>query len=439
MRVKRSMGAKSALPRRTPRVRLQRLVAAAVLLAGVAVAANLNYWRRHSRSGSAAAVTAAAGPAAAVETERLRSYLRENPTDVAARFRLSQRYSESAEYPRALAELAILERAQPKNAEVYLRQAMVHKYAGQLTEAEAAARRALQLQPANGPAREWLGEVYLAEGRAHEALDEFQRSLKRTPDSYFALMGKARALEQLFISRFAIAPAQVVAPVEEAVRLDPNNPWGVVTLARMTFNYLMRPEPAEKLAKRAAELDARDAEPYIILAEIALHRPATAENLRQVGVYAYEAAQRAPRDARPPAQLGRALLRQNEPAEAAKLLERSLALGSTPETVYQLSIAYRRAGNAERARYFGGIYEHWNTFMERRKTLLGNVQREPGKADHYYALAKLYLEEHAPDPAQTWLEKAKSLAAADPRYSRMMAQLRQLRASGSPAPPLPLP
>lgn len=433
----------TALPLRTPRTRLQRLVAAALLLAGVAVAANFIYWRQHFRPGAAAhgaaAATTAAGAVATAETERLRGYLLEHPTDVAARFRLSQRYCESAEYPRALAELAILERAQPENAEVYLRQAMVHKYAGQLTEAEASARRALALQPADGAAREWLGEVYLAEGRAHEALDAFQRSLARKPDSYFALMGKARALEQLFISRYAIAPAQVVEPVEKAVRLDPDNPWGVVTLARMTFNYLMRPEPAEKLARRAAELDPRDVEPYIILAEIALHRPATAENLRLVGVYAYEAAQRAPRDARPPAQLGRALLRQNEPAEAAKLLERSLAMGSTPETVYQLSLAYRRAGNAERARYYSGIYQRWNDFMERRKTLLGNVQREPRKADHYYALARLYLEEHAPDPAQAWLEKAKSLAAADPRYPQMMAQVRQLRASGNAAPPLPLP
>jgi cytochrome c-type biogenesis protein CcmH/NrfG len=301
-------------------------------------------------------------------------------------------------------------------------------------------RRALRLRPEYDAAREWLGEIYLDQGRSEEALAVFSQCLKRKPESYFALMGKARALEQLYIARYAIGASQVVAPVEKAVQLDPSNPWGVLTLARMKFNYLLQADPAEKLALRAAELEPRNPEPYIILAEVALHRPSTPENLRQAGLYAYEAAQRDPRDHRPPYQLGRALLKQNEPAEAAKLLERSVAMGASPEAIYQLSQAYRRSGNAERARYYGDIYQRWNDFMERRKTLLGNLRREPRQVEHYYALARLYLEAGAPDPAENWLEKARHLERKkDARYDRLIAQVQRMRETKSDAPVLPLP
>jgi tetratricopeptide (TPR) repeat protein len=251
-------------------------------------------------------------------------------------------------------------------------------------------------------------------------------------------MGKARAYEQLYISRDPVGLSQMTQPVEKAVRLEPNNPWGVVTLARMTFNYLARPDPAEKLALRAAELNPHDPEPYIILSEIALYRPSTPETLRKAGFYAYQAAQRDPRDWRPPYELGRALLRQNEPVEAAQLLERSVAIQPMPEAIYQLSLAYGRAGNTERARYYGGIYQRWNDFMERRKALLAEVQREPGHPDHYYRLAELYLKADAPEPAENWLKKARVLDPKDARYDRLVNQVRRLRKSAGHASILPL-
>ena len=67
-------------------------------------------------------------------------------------------------------------------------------------------------------------------------------------------MGKARALEQRFISSLPVGLSEMTAPVEKAVRIQPDNPWGLVTLARMTFNYQVRPDPAEKLALPAGRL-----------------------------------------------------------------------------------------------------------------------------------------------------------------------------------------
>ena len=169
-----------------------------------------------------------------------------------------------------------------------------------------------------------------------------------------------------------------------------------------------------------------------------IYRPATPENLKQAGLHALQAARRDPRDWRPPFQLGRALLKQNEPAEAAKLLEQSVKMQATPDAVYQLSLAYARAGNTERAKHYGGIYQRWNDFAERRKVLLGEVQREPREVGHYYRLAELYLKASAPDPAENWLKKAQALKKDDRRFGRMMAQVRRLRESGSDAPLLPV-
>ena len=81
-------------------------------------------------------------------------------------------------------------------------------------------------------------------------------------------------------------------PVEQAVQGEPNNPEGLTMLARMKFVYAQRPDEAEKLALRAAELDPGSARPYIILTQIALSRPPTPENLRRAGECAYEAGRR---------------------------------------------------------------------------------------------------------------------------------------------------
>jgi tetratricopeptide (TPR) repeat protein len=424
------------------RARVLLLVAGG--LAGVAGASNYAYWQRASSSRAAAATRTARGnadpaaPLRAVEIGQLREHLAQAPTDAPARFRLAELYFTQKEYPRALLELEILQRAQPDNPEVYLRRAMAQKYAGDLREAEQSVRRALALRPQDPAAREWLGEVFLGQGRFDEALAQFNRCLKKDPNSYFSLMGKARALEQRFIWRLPVGLTEMTAPVEKAVRLQPDNPWGVVTLARMTFNYLARPDPAEKLALRAAELDPRDPEPYLILAEIALYRPATPENLKQAGLYALQASRRDPTDWRPPYQLGRALLKQNEPAEAAKLLEQSVKMQATPEAVYQLSLAYGRSGNTEQAKHYGAIYQRWNDFVERRKVLLGNVQRAPLEVEHYYRLAALYLKEQAPDPAENWIKKAQALKKDDTRFRRMLAQVRRLRETESDAPLLPV-
>jgi tetratricopeptide (TPR) repeat protein len=369
----------------------------------------------------------------------LAQHLAEHPEDRRARFALAETYFKLRDYPRSLAELKTLERQQPRNSEVFLRRAVVLKYSGDPTGAERAIRRALALEPESQRALEWLGEIYLDQGRNGRALEVFERCLKAQPDSVFALMGKGRALEQLLRARHPIRIESVIRPVERAVQVDPQNAEGLTTLARLLFTFQEKADEAEALALRAAALDPGSAQPYLILAQIALARPPTAENLQKAGEYAFQAGQRDLNDPRPPYTIGRIALQQGDVPRAVKALERSVQLGAMPESVSQLAAAYRRAGDAERATRYAEIHQRYTDLFERRNTLLGLRERRPKEVRHLHALAELYLEAGQPETAAYWLEEAKRLRPADGRGVALAAKVRALRRKGGDGPMLPIP
>jgi tetratricopeptide (TPR) repeat protein len=427
------------------------LVTTAAVLAGVAVGTNYVSWRRAAVPDSTPRRWPAAGIADGVgaadlrrdwESDQIQSlvqHLSQNPSDAPARFRLAQLYFTQRDYSRSLVELRRLEQERPGDPDVLLHQALVLKAVGQPAPAERAIRRALAVRPQDEAAWEWLGEIYLDQERYPQALAIFQRCLKSQPYSYFALLGKGRALEQLLLTRHPIPIAAVMEPVEKAVQINPQNADGLATLARMTFTYVQRPDDAEKLARRAAALDPRSPQPFIILAQIALSRPPTPENLRWAGQYAYEAGRRDLQDPRPPYFIGRVALQQNDAARAVKALERSIALGPMPESVSLLSVAYRRAGNAKRASDYAGIYQRYTDLLGRRNALLAAREREPGQVRYDEDLAQLYLEAGEPDTAEDWLKAARALQPRDPRSDHLLARLHQFRQHGTHAPLLPVP
>lgn len=425
--------------------RLQALVALAAALAVVAGVTNYAYWTRAASRRSSRRRAAAPGHLSRPAEDRpaqivgLTRYLTQRPADARARFQLAELYFKQKEYSRSLAELKLLERALPHEPEVFVRRAVVLKYAGQPDAAEKEVRRALALSPQYDLAWELLGEIRLDQERYHEALALFERCLKRRPDSYLALLGKSRSLEQLLVARHPIPLSTVIQPVEQAVQEEPHNPEGLATLARMKFAYQQQPDEAEKLALRAAELDPAGARPYLILAQIALSRPPTPENLRRAGEYAYEAGRRDLHDPRPPYLIGRVFLQQNDAGRAVKAFQHSVALGAMPEAVSQLAVAYRRAGDVARANQYAGLFQQYTDRLERRNALLAAREREPGDVRHLYALAGLYLEASEPETGALWLAEAKKLRPGDPRGASLSARVRRLRQSGSHAPLLPVP
>src|SRR5713101_5409788 len=122
--------------------RLQILVTTAAVLAAVAGGTNYAYWRRAAAPGSAPrrqpAAGIAEGPAAGYprpgwgsgQILTLAQHLSQNPRDALARFRLAQLYFTRKDYSRSLAELRRLEQDRPDDPDVFLRQAVVLKYAG---------------------------------------------------------------------------------------------------------------------------------------------------------------------------------------------------------------------------------------------------------------------------------------------------------------------
>ena len=432
-------------PRRVTRFRA--LVAVAAALAVVAGVTNYTFWRRRAANPPPAAV--AAGPSAQVGAERARERNREalralartveaRPQDIRARFALAEASYRAGDYSGSLAELQHVERRHPRNPEVYLRQAVVRKAAGKLPEAERAARRALALDPGLTVAREWLAQFCMDTGRSREALELYEQSLSRRPNSYLSLVGKGRALEELFRHQHPIAIPDMVRPIEKAVALQPENPLALLILARMRFSYLKQPEAAEELALRAAQRDPSSEGPYILLGEIALSRPPSPETLQRAGEYIYEAGRRNLKDPRPPYQFGRLCLLRNDIPRAVKSLEHSLTLGALPETVSQLSMAHRRAGNAERADYYGEIYQVHLDRMERRDSLLRALTRDRRNPNHYLDLAKLYLEAGEPDTAERWLEPAARLGRREAETGRLLARAQAMRKKGNDPSLLPL-
>jgi tetratricopeptide (TPR) repeat protein len=402
------------------------------LLALVSAGLNFRWWRQHARSRSAAvagsvgllvggrAVRPAVDPLA-LQVEQQRRGVAAHPDDDAARLAFARLLFLTRRFPDAEEQLRLLKRRQPQRAEINYWLSLVQKQNGELDAALRSSQQALRRDPHRELFREGLGEIYLAQGRSEEAAGTFDACLKQQPDSYAALMGKARAMEQLYEAKLPVAIPEIVSPVRKAVQLQPRNPWGVTVLARMSFAYLQQFEAAERLARQALQLDPRQAEPYLILVEIYLDNP-TPDSAAKAVVCARQAERLDPHNPQPLYLLGRALLRQNDLPGAIDAFEQSTRIQWMPEAVYQLSLAYARAGHMEKARHYSRLYDSWSQFTERRKLLLALLQHRPGDVGLHAQLAELYLAQGATEPARNWLRKGLQLRPRDPTLRRLLAR-----------------
>jgi tetratricopeptide (TPR) repeat protein len=404
------------------------------LLALVSAGVNFRWWRQHARSASGVGRQAlgvgrwALGPDAQrptplmLQVEQQRRWVAAHPEDDATRMALARLLFITRRFPEAEAQLLLLERRQPKRAEIGYWLSLVQKQNGQLDAALRSIQRARRLDPHREIFFEGLGEIYLAQGRSEEAASTFDACLKQRPDSYAALMGKARAMEQLYEAKLPVAIPEIVTPVRKAVQLQPRNPWGVTVLARMSFAYLQQFETAERLANQAIQLDPRQVEPYLILVEIYLDNP-TPDSAAKAVACARQAARLDPRNPQPIYLLGRALLRQNDLPGAIAAFEQSTHIQLMPEAVYQLSLAYARAGHLEQARHYSRLYDSWSQFTERRKLLLALLQHRPQDIRLHAQLAELYLAQGAIEPARNWLRKGLQLRPQDPTLRSLLARV----------------
>lgn len=369
------------------------------------------------------------GEAARAEIRRVSEHLTRSPQDSPARFQLANLYLTAHEPQHALRELRVLESRHPDAPELHLLKGIVLRVLGRPEQAERSARHLLSLHPEEEAGLVLLGDLYLDQRRSEEALKVFERCLKKHPESYGGLVGKTRALEQLFQSFFPVSVPEMIAPVEKAVRLEPDNPEGVILLARLTFSYRTQLVEAERLAHRGAELDPRSAEPSLLLAGIALSRPTTVETLRAAAQYAEEAARRAPKDPAPHYYLGKVHLQRDEPVRAVESLRKSIALRPLPEAVSELALAYRRTGNRQQAEFYSRIYRRYMELEGRRKVLLSRLTGTdgPNERRQLQALVELYVEAGQPEEAAAWLEELSRSGMRDSHTARLKSLIDRLR------------
>ncbi|MBV9866640.1 MAG: tetratricopeptide repeat protein [Abitibacteriaceae bacterium] len=435
----------SSLSPATPRLSLLlRILAVATLLC---IAVNLSYlWWKHQYNSTALdnrltpTLTAQAGdsssnPSPAVsQAQQQEQWLLFHPDDVQARLQLARFYFLDQQFPDAIHHLVLAKSQRPHDAQLLLRLSMAYKENDQPEEALATIQQATKIAPKNINIQEWLGEVYLAQGRSEEALLQFDHCLKQDPKAYGAWMGKGRSIEQLYLAKQGVATLDIVKPVEQAVKIQPDNVQGLTILARMKFSYLAQLEESEKLARRAQELDPNQVEPYILLAQIYLKSP-TPAHLDEAESVAQKAAQLDQAHPGPFYTLARVQMQKGKIREAITSLEQSIKIKPLPEAIYMLSQAYARTGDSAKARQYNAVYREWNDFMEKRKVLIGAFQRNPQDISVYCRLAELYRAKGSYEPAENWLRKAQQLQPHNPQVLQLLNQVEKQKqqSAGRPA------
>ena len=119
-----------------------------------------------------------------------------DPADADVEHVLAQAYRESGNPTMAVMILQHVLAQRPDDPEVHASLGRSHRLIGEHPEAEAALRRALDLDPSSAHAREELVELYVAMERPDSALEQAEVAVRRHPDrggAHFAMAAALRA------------------------------------------------------------------------------------------------------------------------------------------------------------------------------------------------------------------------------------------------------
>jgi tetratricopeptide (TPR) repeat protein len=232
------------------------------------------------------------------------------------------------------AALARLEQVEERQAPWHVLASKAYDGLNQPARAVSEAEAALALEPRNQAAHVQLGSIFLSHHTPAAALEIFSEAQALFPGSLLVRLGKGLALKEL--QRYDEAERELAACWPNPVAFDAQ-----ATVYLHSFQFAkakdlaakfiaIHPEDYRGYYYRAAALDAL---------EEAGAREAIGENLR-----------RKPDFAASYALLGKILLREGKPDEAAKALEQAIRYRpDLTQAHLQLAQAYRRLGRGEEA------------------------------------------------------------------------------------------
>ncbi|HVF64143.1 MAG TPA: type IV pilus biogenesis/stability protein PilW [Casimicrobiaceae bacterium] len=151
---------------------------------------------------------------------------------------LAAGYFERAQMNVALEELALAEKLDPTYARVYNLYGLIYATLGDLQQAEAQFKRALDLAPNDAEVRHNWGWYLCTNGRARESIGEFEIAIRnplyRTPEIALVNAGKCSA------ATGDVAAAELY--FRRALQMRPNDPTAAYNLALLSFKGGRLPE-----------------------------------------------------------------------------------------------------------------------------------------------------------------------------------------------------
>jgi tetratricopeptide (TPR) repeat protein len=198
----------------------------------------------------------------------LAAFVKNNPDNVVARIAFSQAYIDAGAYRQAYSEAKNATELAPKSAEAWRLRGISAVAAENAPDAENSLRTAIMLAPGDAENHSALGNALALQGKWDAALSPYREAVRLRPDDPLALTSLARTLLSVTTSGANVTEAKTLLERSAALKID----------LPVTYLYLGRAYAAEgnwKGARTALEhavaLDPTTEDPYFDLARVYDH------------------------------------------------------------------------------------------------------------------------------------------------------------------------
>ena len=349
--------------------------------------------------------------------EQLATHVGEQPGDAEAAMHLARRYlalSRPADAEQALARL--LEQ-DPGNAEAWLLRSRAEYEGRKLSRAFASLQVAMPLLQDNPEAHWRLGLIQERRGEEQQAEAAFRRAVELDPRHAGAHLELARSA----LAHRHYDPA--LKHLQAVVRQEPKNTTALELLS-LTHRNLGSLKEAESYARQAVAAAPDAPRGWLALAQ-ALQDQATPETLEEAERAYRRALELSPDLSEARHQLGKIRLGRGEYREAAEELRRAIELQPLNRLPYPALIqCYLRLGQKERAARVSREYEKINEMDLSTAPLEYSIYAMPHNTSLRMRLARLYLRYRRPDLARDQAERVLEQNPGHPEALRLRDQLR---------------